>query len=355
MSYLELDNLTKRFGDFEALKGISLSLEEGEFVSFLGGSGCGKTTTLRIIAGFEQASSGRVTLGGKDLSPIPPEKRELGFVFQHYALFPNMDVRKNLAFGLKGLGLSRADIAGRVDELLTQVRMEEFGERYPHELSGGQQQRVALARALARKPKVLLLDEPLSALDAKIRLHLRGELRSLQRELGVTTIYVTHDQEEALSLSDRVVLMRSGEVEQIGSPRDLYDRPATEYVADFIGTTNSLSARLVEGASGTIAVGQEHFQVGRSIEGPTGRELCLLLRPERLGLGDRAGDGLVRLPGRVVELRFLGPVVRTIVETEADGTRRRLAVDAFNGSGGGNPGPGEKIEVSFSPQACSVF
>jgi putative spermidine/putrescine transport system ATP-binding protein len=353
MAYLELENVTKDFGAFAALKGISLSVEEGEFVSILGGSGCGKTTTLRIVAGFEQATSGGVRLGGRDLSPIPPEKRELGFVFQHYALFPNMTVRRNISFGLKGTGLSRAETDKRVDDLLSLVRMEEFGHRYPRELSGGQQQRVALARALARRPKVLLLDEPLSALDAKIRVHLRGELRAIQRDLGVTTLYVTHDQEEALSLSDRVVLMKDGAIEQIGTPSELYNRPATEYAASFIGTVNSLDGRLVDPAGGEVSVGGISVKLGRPLSGPAGRPLRLLLRPESLVLAaGAAGDGFPVLPGRLIDLRFLGAVVRSVVEL--DGARGTVLVDSFN-EAADPPRIGAEVSVGFDPERCAVY
>ncbi len=349
MPYLEIENVHKRFGAFHALKGVSLSVEEGEFVSFLGGSGCGKTTTLRIIAGFEAATSGSVRLAGKDLGPLRPERRPLGFVFQNYALFPNMTVRRNLSFGLKGLGLSRQEQEERVDELLDKVRLGEFGHRYPRELSGGQQQRVALARALARRPKVLLLDEPLSALDAKIRVHLRGELRALQRELGLTAVYVTHDQEEALSMSDRIVLMRDGEVEQAGTPEDLYQRPATAYAAAFIGTVNRLSARVVDPGSGRLAVAGRELSVPGAEGLAPGEAIQLLARPERLRLGE-PGPGEASLGGRLRDVQFLGSVRRWSVDLGEAGT---VVVDAFN-DGAAALALGGTVTVSFSPEALRV-
>lgn len=350
MPYLEIENVHKRFGAFHALKGVSLAVEEGEFVSFLGGSGCGKTTTLRIIAGFETASSGSVRLAGKDLGPLRPERRPLGFVFQNYALFPNMTVRRNLAFGLKGLGLSRQEQEARVDELLDKVRLGEFGHRYPRELSGGQQQRVALARALARRPKVLLLDEPLSALDAKIRVHLRGELRALQRELGLTAVYVTHDQEEALSMSDRVILMRDGEVEQVGTPEDLYQRPATAYAAAFIGTVNRLTASVVDSGAGRVAVCGSELTVAEARGRPLGSEALLLVRPERLRLGE-PGQGELGLRGRLRDAQFLGSVRRWCVDLGEAGT---VFVDAFNEGSAAARRPGDSVTVSLAPEAARL-
>jgi putative spermidine/putrescine transport system ATP-binding protein len=352
MAYLELENVTKYFGTSLALKNISLSVEKGEFVSILGGSGCGKTTTLRIIAGFEKPSTGRVILNGQDISSVPPEKRELGFVFQHYALFPNMTVHKNIAFGLKGIGLSHQEIDTRVAELLTQVRMSEFANRYPRQLSGGQQQRVALARALARKPRVLLLDEPLSALDAKIRIHLRGEIRNIQRQLGVTTVYVTHDQEEALSLSDRVILLKDGEVEQIGSPSDLYNHPRNKYAADFIGTTNSLVGILEEPTTGTIRIGSTLINLKRNISGLPPQKLTILLRPENIFFQEE--EELLRLPGLVKEHRFLGAVIRSVVEIEGAEGKSLLYVDSLNNSRTRLPELAKKVDLYFSAQECTV-
>lgn len=243
-SYLQVRQLSKKFGDFEALKDIHLDVEEGEFVCFLGPSGCGKTTLLRAIAGLDMQTSGRIRQNSSDITFLPPTARDYGIVFQSYALFPNLTIRKNISFGLECVGASTETIKERVDELLTLVGLPDQGHKYPAQLSGGQQQRVALARALAVSPGLLLLDEPLSALDAKIRLRLRHEIKELQRRLGVTTIMVTHDQEEALAMADRVVVMNNGTIEQTGSPLEVYRHPTSMFVADFIGETNRYPVRV---------------------------------------------------------------------------------------------------------------
>ncbi|HEX7587262.1 MAG TPA: ABC transporter ATP-binding protein, partial [Anaerolineae bacterium] len=242
MAFLELNNVRKSFGAVNAVESFNLKVERGELVSFLGPSGCGKTTTLRMIAGFEMPTVGTITISGADVTYIQPNKRNVGMVFQSYALFPNMNVTDNIGFGLKIAGKASSDIKKRAEEMLALIHMPGLGDRYPYQLSGGQQQRVALARALAFQPKVLLLDEPLSALDAKIRVSLRQEIRSIQQKLGITTVYVTHDQEEALSMSDRVVVMNNGRAEQIGTPFEIYNFPTTEFVAQFVGTLNTLTA-----------------------------------------------------------------------------------------------------------------
>ena len=234
-SYLSIKNLWKSFGSFTALKDVSLDIKEGEFVCFLGPSGCGKTTLLRAIAGLDLQTSGAVVQGGKDISNFPASERDYGIVFQSYALFPNLTIEKNIAFGLENTGRSKSEIKERVSELLDLIGLPDQGPKYPAQLSGGQQQRIALARAIASGPGLLLLDEPLSALDAKVRVYLRHEIKTLQQKLGVTTIMVTHDQEEALSMADRIVVMNEGKVEQIGTPNEVYCKPETLFVADFIG------------------------------------------------------------------------------------------------------------------------
>src|ERR1051325_451028 len=244
MPLLEVRNLSKRYGDFTALGDISLDVAEGEFGAFHGPCGCGKTTLLRAIAGLDPQTSGTIHQKGRDVSALPPAKRDFGIVFQSYALFPNLTVSDDVGDGLVSRGLKRADIVRRVDELLALVGLPDSGPKYPAQLSGGQQQRVALARALATSPGLLLLDEPLSALDARVRLRLRHEIKALQRRLGVTTIMVTHDQEEALTMADRIVVMNAGAIEQIGSPQEIYRRPATAFVADFVGSMNFLGGTL---------------------------------------------------------------------------------------------------------------
>ncbi|KGJ05653.1 iron(III) transport system ATP-binding protein [Paracoccus halophilus] len=253
-SYLQVKNVTKEFGDFTALRDVSLDVEKGEFVCFLGPSGCGKTTLLRAIAGLDIQTMGTIIQDGRDISDLPPSERDFGIVFQSYALFPNLTVANNVGFGLIGSGKSRAQINAQVQALLKQVGLPEQGNKYPSQLSGGQQQRVALARALATEPNLLLLDEPLSALDAKVRVHLRGQLKELQRSLGLTTIMVTHDQEEALNLADRIVVLSQGRIEQVGTPIEIYAQPANAFVADFVGEMNFIDARKID--NGHISIGE---------------------------------------------------------------------------------------------------
>jgi putative spermidine/putrescine transport system ATP-binding protein len=245
-SFLSVRQVRKVFGPTVVVQEFNLDVRQGEFVSFLGPSGCGKTTMLRIVAGFEEPSAGSVFIGGKDVTGLKPNQRNIGMVFQAYALFPNMTVAQNIGFGLKVAGKPSTEIRGRVAEMLQLIKLPEFGDRYPYQLSGGQQQRVALARAMAPRPQVLLLDEPLSALDAKVRVSLREEIRAIQKELGITTIFVTHDQEEALSMSDRIVVMYNGRAEQVGAPFEIYNRPATRFVAGFVGTLNVIEGTVAD-------------------------------------------------------------------------------------------------------------
>ena len=251
MAFLDIHHLEKSFGALRVVKDFNLGIDKGEFVSFLGPSGCGKTTVLRMVAGFETPTSGSIRIDGRDVTAMAANQRKIGMVFQSYALFPNLTVEQNIGFGLNVAGEGKAEIGRRVVEMLELIGLPQLGGRYPFQLSGGQQQRVALARALAVRPQVLLLDEPLSALDAKIRISLREEIRRIQRNLGITTIFVTHDQEEALSMSDRVVVMHQGVADQVGAPFEIYNRPATRFVAEFVGTLNLLDAQVLEAAAGT--------------------------------------------------------------------------------------------------------
>ena len=306
-AYLQIDNITKTFGDFTALKDVSLDVHEGEFVCFLGPSGCGKTTLLRAIAGLDIQTSGLVFQGGKDVSSLPPSERDFGIVFQSYALFPDLTVNKNVAFGLENRKLPQAEIAKRVDELLETVGLPDQGDKYPSQLSGGQQQRVALARALATSPGLLLLDEPLSALDAKVRLHLRGEIKDLQRRLGVTTIMVTHDQEEALSMADRIVVMNTGFIEQVGPPLEIYRDPATAFVADFIGTMNFFPATVT--APGRVRLGDAEV-VCSTDDFDQGTPATLAIRPEDFIVDEGADTSDNVVEARVHILDFLGSFYR---------------------------------------------
>jgi putative spermidine/putrescine transport system ATP-binding protein len=315
MSHVELQELRRSFGDFEALKGINVSLATGEFLSLLGPSGCGKTTALRLVAGFDRPTSGRVIVDGKDVSGVPPNRRGMGMVFQAYSLFPNMTAEQNVEYGLRVRGEPRAERRQRVGELLELVGLGHARKRYPHQLSGGMQQRVALARALAIKPKVLLLDEPLSALDAKVRVQLREEIRRIQLELGITTIYVTHDQEEALSISDRVAVLYGGKIEQVGSPADMYGSPATPFVAEFIGTMNRLASTVDE--PGWIEHAGTRLRVDAARDRSRGERVLLLVRPETVELTPANGDAPPEggLAGTVLTHTFLGASTRIRVET----------------------------------------
>ncbi|MDM0013353.1 putative 2-aminoethylphosphonate ABC transporter ATP-binding protein [Variovorax sp. J22P168] len=305
-TYLDLRRIHKRFGAFTALESIDLAIRRGEFVCFLGPSGCGKTTLLRIIAGLEMQTSGTILQAGRDISVLPPAGRDYGIMFQSYALFPNLSVADNVAYGLVNRRQSRVQAAPRVEELLSLVGLPGSGARYPAQLSGGQQQRIALARALATSPGLLLLDEPLSALDAIVRVHLRNEIRSLQRKLGVTTVMVTHDQEEALSVADRIVVMNHGAIEQIGTPMQVYREPASAFVADFVGKANRL--RAVAEGDRWFRCGELRLQCtpGAGADFRPGRPVALYLRPEdRVMEGVRDDDPLL-CAGTVRNVEFLG-------------------------------------------------
>jgi putative spermidine/putrescine transport system ATP-binding protein len=311
MAYLELNGLERDFGTVKALDGIQISLDQGEFLSLLGPSGCGKTTALRLVAGFDRPDRGSIVVDGRDVTHVSPSKRDMGMVFQAYSLFPNMTATQNVEFGLRIRGQHRGDRHKRVGELLELVGLGHAGDRYPHQLSGGMQQRVALARALAIEPRVLLLDEPLSALDAKVRVQLREEIRRIQLELGITTLYVTHDQEEALSISDHVAVMYSGRIEQMGSPAEMYSAPATPFVAEFIGTMNRLEATVVDGGAGTVDHAGVTLTVNAARDRARGSRVLVLVRPETVELAAEGGDaGPNTLVGDVVTQTFLGPVTR---------------------------------------------
>ena len=305
-SYLQIQNVVKQFGDFTALKDVSMTVEEGEFVCFLGPSGCGKTTLLRAIAGLDIQTAGKIFQGGKDISALPPSKRDFGIVFQSYALFPNMTVAKNVAYGLENRKMKKADIDNRVQELLATVGLPDQGNKYPAQLSGGQQQRVAIARAIATNPGLLLLDEPLSALDARVRVHLRHEIKELQSKLGITTIMVTHDQEEALTMADRIVVMNHGVIEQVGTPMEIYRTPQTAFVADFIGQMNFIDGVIVDGNA--VQVGQHKlscetngYKVGDSVQ--------VAIRPEDLiAIEDGNTENAINV--NLKDMEFLGSFFR---------------------------------------------
>jgi iron(III) transport system ATP-binding protein len=332
--FLQLRNITKRFGTVTAVRDASLDVEKGTFVCFVGPSGCGKTTLLRIIAGLEEPDAGELVLNGTDLSTLPARLRNFGVVFQSYSLFPNMTVRENVAYGLECRRWKRDAVAERVHQMLSLVQLTDQAVKFPHQLSGGQQQRVALARALAPEPTVLLLDEPLSALDAKVREELRGEIKSLQSELGITTVMVTHDQDEAMEMADRIVVLDLGVVQQVGSAADLYGAPANRFVAEFIGRMNVL--QVGNGASPTLS----RYRPAAAGDG----KACLIgVRPEHIEpADDGSGDVIV---GEIERHVFLGNVSRVVLRV--DGQKLLVELRGI----GANLTPGTKLSVRIPPSA----
>ena len=350
MAQLSLRGITKRFGAVTAVDDVSLDIASGEFVTLVGASGCGKTTLLRIIAGFTKADAGELTIEGKRVEGVPPSKRDVGFVFQSYALFPTKTVADNIGFSLSIRHRPKAEIAERVKELCSLTQLSGMEDRYPHELSGGQQQRVALARALAPNPMILLLDEPLSALDAKIRALLRSEIRAVVDRLGITTVYVTHDQEEALSISQRVAVMNEGRFLQVGTPMDVYLKPSNRFVANFIGISNNLSGRPIDG--GQVEVEGRPVQA-RVPEGLLGRDSCdLCVRPENIDIS-RPSDGSDAMAGKLTSFVFLGQMVRARIATQSG---QELVVDTStshwlaNGLAVGDP-----VAWSIRPDSAIIF
>ena len=341
--FLSIQHAQKSYGSNTVVQNFNLDVERGEFVSFLGPSGCGKTTVLRMVAGFEEPSQGRIVVAGKDVTRLKPNQRDIGMVFQAYALFPNLTVGQNIGFGLKVAGVPRAESDARVAEMLALIKLPDFADRYPYQLSGGQQQRIALARALAPKPKLLLLDEPLSALDAKVRVSLREEIRAIQKKLGITTIFVTHDQEEALSISDRIAVMYGGKAEQVGTPFEIYNRPATRFVANFVGTLNVFDGVVTDAAAGKVRIDSQEVAV-RGLNGAsTGDGVSLALRPEAISLGRQSGRD-ASLDGEIVDVHFLGSVIRVRVAVG----NSMVSLDTFNNPAVPPPAAGEKAEISFA-------
>jgi len=351
--YLSIRNLTKMFGTFTALNDVSFDIQEGEFVCFLGPSGCGKTTLLRAIAGLDIQTAGQITQAGRDISPLPPSERDFGIVFQSYALFPNLTINKNVAYGLENAKMPADKVRARVAELLELVGLPEQGTKYPAQLSGGQQQRVALARALATSPGLLLLDEPLSALDAKVRVHLRHEIKSLQERLGVTTVMVTHDQEEALAMADRIVVMDLGIIEQIGTPQEIYRRPASLFVADFIGEINQFEG--VAGGPGKARVGDLVLSAPRA-ELADGTPCIIAVRPEDMVLSEPGGETPVNGFDAVIsELEFLGVTWKVLLDSPAFGKDGLTANVSVNRARQMNLEEGKKLAVQFVADHLHVF
>jgi putative spermidine/putrescine transport system ATP-binding protein len=351
MTHLTLSNITKQFAGTAAVENFNLEVEKGEFVSFLGPSGCGKTTTLRMIAGFEIPTTGTVTIDDADITDKAPNQRNVGMVFQAYALFPNMTVSQNIGYGLRIRRESKAAIKKTVEEMLALIHLEQKGNSFPHQLSGGQQQRVALARALAIHPQVLLLDEPLSALDAKIRVSLRAEIRAIQRKLGITAIYVTHDQEEALSISDRIVVMYEGKIEQVGTPFEIYNFPQTAFVASFVGTLNTTTAEVVDPVKQLLQMEGIQLETAEGLDGKQkGDKVSIAIRPERFNFIAQERKANI-LDCKIENITFLGSVVRIQVLI---GTTR-FNMDTFNNPFLELPKIGDKAQITCSREAVLVL
>lgn len=357
MNILELQNVTKRYGDFVAVDSLSLEIERGKVVSILGPSGCGKTTTLRIIAGFTSPGSGAVRIAGKDIGHLRPYERNVGLLFQDYALFPHMTVAQNVAYGLRYRGKTAAEIPGRVHQMLSLVQMTPMASRYPNQLSGGQQQRVGLARALATDPQIILLDEPLSALDAKLRLELRIELKEILRSVGATTIVVTHDQEEALSLGDEIVVMQAGKIAQRGTPTQIYNEPTNRFVAEFVGRSNWFLSSVFKQAEGDLV----SYDIGRGLivravsEGHKSvADLCF--RPENVEIVEASSGTPMPLesnvlPGRVLDVAPLGADEHVVVDVAG----HHLLAVRKNQSGMSRFSPGQPVQLVFSPSNIRTF
>ena len=351
MAYLTLSNISKNFANAYAVEDFNLDIEKGEFVSFLGPSGCGKTTTLRMVAGFEIPTSGQITLDGEDITDKAPNQRNVGMIFQAYALFPNMTVSQNIGFGLRIRKEPESAIKERVEEMISLINLEKHANKYPYQLSGGQQQRVALARALANRPQVLLLDEPLSALDAKIRISLRSEIRTIQKKLGITAIFVTHDQEEALSISDRVVVMYEGKVEQVGTPFQIYNFPETAFVANFVGSLNTAEAEIVDTANGLLSMDGVQFTSAEKMENVRkGDKVRIAIRPERFSFASEQKKANV-VECTIENITFLGSVVR--IQVKIGNTKFNM--DTFNNPFLELPHIGDKTQVTCSREAVLIL
>src|SRR5512133_2738891 len=341
---VRLEVVTKEFDDVVAVDGISLTIERGQFFALLGPSGCGKTTTLRMIGGFEEPTAGSIYLGDRDVVGLPPYKRDVNTVFQNYALFPHLSIFENVAFGMRRKGVRKADLAGRVREILRLVDLEGMEKRKPRQLSGGQQQRIALARALVNKPQVLLLDEPLGALDLKLRRQMQLELKAIQHDVGITFIHVTHDQEEAMTMADSIAIMNAGRVEQLGAPADLYERPETAFVASFLGISNLLAGTVTGPESVRLDEGTEVRVPREVLQGRTGK-VAVGVRPEKIRVGHAEEN---RLTGRLLETAYVGVATQYVLETKAG----NVSVYVQNSE----PGAAEQApsQISWSPDSTFV-
>jgi spermidine/putrescine transport system ATP-binding protein len=340
-----IERVTKRFDDVVAVDELSLEIESGSFFALLGPSGCGKTTTLRMIGGFEEPNEGAIYLGDREVSGLPSYKRDVNTVFQSYALFPHLTIFENVAFGLRRKGVGRGETTERVGEALELVDLAGYDKRKPTQLSGGQQQRVALARALVNRPRVLLLDEPLGALDLKLRKQMQLELKRIQHEVGITFVHVTHDQEEAMTMANTIAVMEGGHIEQLGSPTELYETPRTAFVAGFLGVSNLIAGEVIDGD--VVTPNGIRLQVA-SLNSATG-SVAVGVRPEKIQLD---GDEANRIPGRILESAYIGVATQYVVETDVG----RLMVFAQNTHGSSEPiGPGSSVTLTFSPESTFVL
>lgn len=348
---VQLNDVSKRFGDFVAVDNVNINIKRGEFLTLLGPSGCGKTTTLRMIAGFEQPDEGEIIINGQHVEGVPPYERDVNTVFQSYALFPHMNVAENVAFGLKMKKVPKKEIAQRVQDALKMVQLQDFANRKPDQLSGGQKQRIAIARAIVNNPKVLLLDEPLGALDLKLRKQMQLELKHLQQQLGITFIYVTHDQEEALTMSDRIAVMNKGVIEQIGTPDEIYERPASRFVADFIGETNLFEGVILENGSGNsfVEISGCRIPVPRLEDCREQDRVYLAVRPERIRISDQPQNHPVELKGKFVERVYVGSVTKTIISIED----KSVVISEYDEMI--SMTPGQDVYISWQPEKAVVM
>ena len=349
-----LTNLRKQYGDFVAVENTTLNVKKGEFLTFLGSSGCGKTTTLRMIAGFEDPTEGSILIGGKHAEHLPPNKREFNTVFQNYALFPHLTIRENIAFGLKLQKVKKAEIKERVENIIKLVKLEEHADKSPDQLSGGQKQRVAIARAIVNNPKVLLLDEPLGALDLKLRKEMQLELKQLQRELEITFIYVTHDQEEALTMSDRIVVMNKGRIEQVGTAHEIYERPQTKFVAQFIGETNLFEdVEILEknGNDYVVAIGSEKVSTDSMKDFKPGEKVHISIRPENMKLSRTPMEGRESIAVTYDSNIYVGNISKFVVFTDQG---RRLTASEFS-EDAGTFNKGDKVYINWIPERAVMI
>lgn len=349
-----LTNLRKQYGDFVAVENTTLNVKKGEFLTFLGSSGCGKTTTLRMIAGFEDPTEGSILIGGKHAEHLPPNKREVNTVFQNYALFPHLTIRENIAFGLKLQKVKKAEIKERVENIIKLVKLEEHADKSPDQLSGGQKQRVAIARAIVNNPKVLLLDEPLGALDLKLRKEMQLELKQLQRELEITFIYVTHDQEEALTMSDWIVVMNKGRIEQVGTAHEIYERPQTKFVAQFIGETNLFeNVEILEknGNDYVVAIGSEKVSTDSMKDFKPGEKVHISIRPENMKLSRTPMEGRESIAVTYDSNIYVGNISKFVVFTDQG---RRLTASEFS-EDAGTFNKGDKVYINWIPERAVMI